>query len=140
MNLTKTNLLGTVTGLVLGLMLAFSVALAQTEPVAVATDIPQELILLAQDLGCQTSAQCAEKFDADIEQGIVLAQKYKIYTPEQEKVASTFKTEVLERLRTVSQDNFEEEILALANKILSEKPALARTMGVTRQTMLLKQS
>ena len=135
MNLTKTNLLGTVTGLVLGLMLAFSVALAQTEPVAVATDIPQELILLAQDLGCQTSAQCAEKFDADIEQGIVLAQKYKIYTPEQEKVASTFKTEVLERLRTVSQDNFEEEILALANKILSEKPALARTMGVTRQTV-----
>ena len=111
-------------GIAIGLVLATTVA---------AADIPPELLLLAQDLGCQTSDECAEKFDANIETGIALAQKYNIYTSEQEKVAITFQTEVLERLRTVSQDNFEEEILALANKILSEKPALARTMGVTRQ-------
>ena len=137
MNLTKRiNLSGMALGLglVLASMLMFSIALAQTETTATA-DIPPELVSLAQDLGCQTSAECAEKFDANIEQGIALAQKYDIYTPEQEKVASTFKTEVLERLKTVSQDNFEEEILALANKILSEKPALAKTMGVTRQTV-----
>src|SRR3989344_5673315 len=123
-------------GIALALMLVFGVALAQTETTAqttIATDIPQELVSLAQDLGCQTSAECALKFDANIEQGIILAQKYDIYTPEQEKLAASFKTEVLERLRTVSQDNFEEEILALANKILKEKPALAKTMGVTRQ-------
>jgi len=126
---------GMVMGLVLVFLLMFSVALAQTEIATAPSDIPSELILLAKDLGCQTSTECAEKFDANLEQGITLAQKYDIYTPEQEKVASTFKTEVLERLRTVSQDNFEEEILALANKILSEKPSLARTMGLTRQTV-----
>ena len=123
-------------GIVLALMLVFGVALAPTETTAqttIATDIPQELVSLAQDLDCQTVAQCAEKFDANFEQGITLAQKYDIYTPEEKKLAATFQTEVLERLRTVSQDNFEEEILALANKILKEKPALAKTMGVTRQ-------
>jgi hypothetical protein len=125
-------------GIALALMLVFGVALAQTETTAqttIATDIPQELVSLAQDLGCQTSVQCALKFDANIEQGIILAQKYDIYTPEQEKLAISFRTEVLERLRAVSQDNFEQEILVLANKILSEKPALAKTMGITRQTV-----
>ncbi len=122
-------------GLVLGLMLMFSIASAQTETTIVSADVPKELVSLAQDLGCQTKIECAEKFDANLEQGIILAQKYDLYTPEQEKVAATFKTEVLERLRGVSQDNFEEEILALANKILSEKPALARTMSLTRQTV-----
>lgn len=125
-------------GIALALILVFGVALAQTETTAqttIATDIPQELVSLAQDLGCQTSAQCALKFDANIEQGIILAQKYDIYTPEQEKLATSFRTEVLERLRAVSQDNFEQEILVLANKILSEKPALAKTMGVTQQTV-----
>ncbi|MEK7607586.1 MAG: hypothetical protein AAB484_01495 [Patescibacteria group bacterium] len=137
MNLTKRI---TFSGLVMGLGLALmsSVVLAQTETITettATTDIPQELTSLARDLGCQTTAQCAEKFDANIEQGITLAQKYDIYTPEQEKIAVAFKTEVLERLRTVSGDNFDQEILALANKILSEKPALASTMGVTRQTV-----
>ncbi len=116
-------------------MLVFGAVLAQTETTAVSVDIPPELVPLAQDLGCQTSTECAEKFDANIEQGIALAQKYDIYTPEQKKLASTFKTEVLERLSAVSQDNFEEEILALADKILKEKPALAKTMGVTRQAV-----
>src|SRR3989344_4134764 len=134
MKLTKKmSLSGIRLGLILPLMLMFSVALAQTETVAVSSDIPKELVSLAQDLGCKTSAECALKFDANLEQGITLAQKYDIYTPEQEKIATTFKTEVLERLKTVSQDNFEEEILALANKILKEKPSLAKTMGVTKQ-------
>ena len=134
MKLTKKISLSKITiGLILPLMLMFSVALAQTETSTISADIPEELVPLAKDLGCQTSAQCAEKFDANIETGIALAQKYDIYTPEQEKVAATFKTEVLERLRGVNQDNFEEEILALANKILKEKPALARTMSLTRQ-------
>jgi len=132
MTSTKISLSWMAVGLVLTLLLFMSsVALAQTETTA--TDIPQELVSLAQDLGCQTSSECAEKFDANIEQGIALAQKYDIYTPEQEKLANTFKTEVLARLSTASGDNFEEEILALANKILKEKPALAKTMGVTRQ-------
>ena len=113
-------------GMVIGVVLATTVT---------AADIPEKLVPLAQELGCQTSNECALKFDANIEQGIALAQKYNIYTPEQEKVASTFKTEVLEKLNAVSQDNFEEEILILANKILKEKPALAKTMGVTRQTV-----
>src|SRR3990167_9888458 len=133
MNLTKKiSLSGMAMVLAVSLVLISSIAFAQTESVA-STDIPPELVRLAQDLGCASSALCAEKFDANIEQGIALAQKYDIYTPEQEKVASTFKTEVLERLRTVSQDNFEEEILTLANKILKEKPALAKTMSLTQQ-------
>src|SRR3989344_7183834 len=123
MNLIKR--IGSV-GMVIGVVLATTVT---------AADIPEKLVPLAQELGCQTSNECALKFDANIEQGIALAQKYNIYTPEQEKVASTFKTEVLEKLNAVSQDNFEEEILILANKILKEKPALAKTMGVTRQTV-----
>lgn len=131
----KISLSGMTMGLVLMSMLVWNVALAQTEAAAVSADIPPELVSLAQDLDCQTSIECAEKFDANIEQGITLAQKYDIYTPEQEKLATTFKTEVLERLRTVSQDNFEQEILVLANKILNEKPALARTMSLTRQTI-----
>ena len=136
MKLTKKiSLSGMMVGLILPLMFMFSTALAQAETTTASSDIPKELALLAQDLGCQTSAECAKKFDANLEQGITLAQKYDIYTPEQEKIATTFKTEVLERLRTVSQDNFEEEILALANKILKEKPALAKTMSLTRQTV-----
>src|SRR3989338_5741631 len=135
MNLTKKiSLSGMAMGLELSLVLMSGIASAQTESVA-STDIPPELVRLAQDLGCETSALCAEKFDANIEQGIALAQKYDSYTREQEKLAATFKTEVLERLRTANQDNFEEEILALADKILREKPALARTMGVTRQAV-----
>src|SRR3989344_6045172 len=135
MNLTKKiSLSGMAMGLVLSLILLSGIASAQTESVA-STDITPELVQLAQDLGCETSVECAEKFNANIEQGIALAQKYDIYTPEQEKLAATFKTEVLERLRTANQDNFEEEILALADKILREKPALARTMGVTRQAV-----
>ena len=135
MSLTKKiNLLGVV-GLGLVALFISGIALAQTETTTVSTDIPKELVFLAQDLGCQTKEQCALKFDANLEQGITLAQKYDIYTPEQEKIATTFKTEVLERLKTVSQDNFEEEILALANKILKEKPALAKTMSLTRQTV-----
>ena len=136
MKLTKKiSLSGMMVGLILPLMFMFSTALAQAETTTASSDIPKELALLAQDLGCQTSAECAKKFDANLEQGITLAQKYDIYTPEQEKIATTFKTEVLERLRTVSQDNFEQEILVLANKILKEKPALAKTMSLTRQTV-----
>ncbi|MEK7128595.1 MAG: hypothetical protein AAB933_03480, partial [Patescibacteria group bacterium] len=136
----KISLYGVVMGLVLmSVLMMWSVALAQTETTALSTtvsaDIPKELVSLAEDLGCQTKVECAAKFNADIEQGIVLAQKYDIYTPEQEKVATSFKTEVLERLRGVSQDDFEGEILALANKILKEKPALAKTMSLTRQTV-----
>ena len=136
MSLTKKmNLSVVVIGLLLASLFVSSIALAQTETTTASSDIPKELVSLAQDLGCKTSAECALKFDANLEQGITLAQKYDIYTPEQEKIATTFKTEVLERLKTVSQDNFEEEILALANKILSEKPALAKTMSLTRQTI-----
>ena len=125
MNLIKRSLLGMSVGLTLAF--SFGVAYAQT------ADIPAELVSLAKDLGCQSKAECAEKFNTNIEQGITLAQKYDIYTPEQEKVAGAFKAEVLERLRGVSQNNFEQEILALANKILKDKPALAKTMGVTQQ-------
>ena len=135
MTLTKRiGLSGMLVGLTLTLLFTFSVALAQTETTTTtSTDIPKELVSLAQDLGCQTSSECAKKFNANLEQGITLAQKYDIYTPEQEKLAGTFKTEVLERLSTVSGDNFDQEILTLANRILKEKPALAKTMGVTRQ-------
>ncbi len=138
MTLTKRiSLYGVIVGLVS--VLTFNVALAQTGTATQNTiapaDIPKELVSLAQDLGCQTKVQCAEKFNADIEQGIALAQKYDIYTPEQKKVAATFKAEVLERLRGVSQENFEQEILVLANKILKEKPALAKTMSLTKQTV-----
>src|SRR3989344_5153074 len=125
MNLIKRSLLGMSVGLTLAF--SFGVAYAQT------ADIPAELVSLAKDLGCQSKAECAEKFNTNIEQGITLAQKYDIYTPEQEKVAGAFKEEGLERLRGVSQNNFEQEILALANKILKDKPALAKTMGVTQQ-------
>ena len=111
-------------GVMASLLFAFSV---------MAAEIPPELVSLAKDLGCQTKVECAQKFNANLGQGIALAQKYNIYTPEQQKVAVSFKTEVLEKLSGVSQDNFEEEILVLANKILKEKPALAKTMGVTKQ-------
>src|SRR3989338_8453254 len=123
MNLIKRSLLGMSVGLTLAF--SFGVAYAQT------ADIPAELVSLAKDLGCQSKAECAEKFNTNIEQGITLAQKYDIYTPEQEKVDGAFKAEVLERLRGVSQNNFEQEILALANKILKDKPALAKTITNT---------
>ena len=123
MNLIKKEYLF---GLAMGLMFPL---------LAFAAEIPSELVQLAKELDCQTTTECAEKFDANIEQGIALAQKYDIYNAEEKKVAETYKTEVLERLRGVSQDNFEKEILVLANKILKEKPALARTIGVTRQAV-----
>ncbi len=140
MNLIKrVSLSGIAMGLVLSSLLLFGVVLAQNDTTSKTTtapsDISPKLIPLAQELNCKTKTECAQKFDANFEQGITLAQKYDIYTKAQSNAAETFKTEVLEQLRNVSQDNFEQKILELANKILKDKPTLAGTLGVTLQTV-----
>ena len=83
---------------------SFQFALAESE-------IPENLIPLAEELGCQTKEECAKAFDANFENGIELAEKYKVYSKEQSDIAQSYKQEVISKLSGITEENFEEEIV-----------------------------
>ncbi|MBI2514668.1 hypothetical protein HYV91_00545 [Candidatus Wolfebacteria bacterium] len=102
-----------------------------------ASDIPPELTMMAQELGCVSRAQCAAAFDQNFEKGLEIAEKYKVYDkdPVKKELAQSFKKEVISRLEQAGDENFEEEVIKLASELLKNKPGLARQFGVTSQAV-----
>lgn len=95
------------------------------------SDIPEKLLPLAQELGCNTQASCEATFNANFTKGLELAEKHGVYTAAQKQVAQSFKSEVLGKLQNITEENFEEELVKIAEAVLS-KPTLARRLNVTR--------
>ncbi|MBI5732270.1 MAG: hypothetical protein HY982_02840, partial [Candidatus Magasanikbacteria bacterium] len=118
--------------LCLGLIWIQSVS-AQTA----ASDIPPELTMMAQELGCASQTQCAAAFDKNFQKGLELAEKYKVYDadPAKKQLAQSFKKEVIARLESAGAENFEEEVIKLASELLKNKPTLARQLSVDRQSV-----
>ncbi|MBI3459217.1 hypothetical protein HY061_03085 [Candidatus Azambacteria bacterium] len=98
-----------------------------------ATEIPPELVLLAQDLNCNSKEACEIAFGADLGQGIKLAEKHNLYDKETKKLAQTFKTEVLSKLTSIASENFDEEFVKIAKTMISKKPALSRLLNLDKQ-------
>ena len=111
-------------------LLAGSAVFAQAMPLG---DIPPELIPLAQDLGCDSKEACEAAFAADLSRGIELAEKHDIYDPATQKIANTFRTEVLANLTTA--ENFEEEFVKIAEAMIRQKPTLARLLNLEQQNI-----
>lgn len=111
---------------VLSLLLVSSVSAQETQ-----SDIPEKLLPLAQELGCSTQADCEAAFNANFTKGLELAEKHDVYTAAQKQVAQSFKSEVLGKLQNVTAENFEEELIKLAESVLL-KPTVARRLNVTK--------
>src|SRR3989339_570889 len=106
---------------------SFQLALAESE-------IPQNLVPLANELGCQTKEECAKAFDSNFEKGIELAEKYQVYSKEQSDIAKSYKQEVISKLSGLSEDNFEEEIVKIAKELL-KKPKLAKSFQLDKDSV-----
>src|SRR3990167_3743438 len=106
---------------------SFQFALAESE-------IPENLIPLAEELGCQTKEECAKAFDANFENGIELAEKYKVYSKEQSDIAQSYKQEVISKLSGITEENFEEEIVKIAKELL-KNPKLAKSFQLDKDTV-----
>ena len=106
---------------------SFQLALAESE-------IPQNLVPLANELGCQTKEECAKAFDSNFEKGIELAEKYQVYSKEQSDIAQSYKQEVISKLSNITEENFEEEIVKIAKELL-KKPNLAKTFQLDKDTV-----
>lgn len=103
-----------------------------------ASDIPQELVPLAQELGCKSKTECAATFESNFEKGLELAEKYKVYDidPTKKQLVQTYKQEVLIKLQNIKEEDFEKQIIEIANSILKNKPTLARQLSIDRNTIL----
>ncbi len=112
-----------------GLLFA-TAAFAQT---ASSNDISPELTSLAQDLGCNSKEACEAAFEADFSRGIELAVKHDVYDQETQKLAQTFKQEVLANLANVKSENFEEKFVEIAQAMISQKPNLARLLNLNKE-------
>ena len=106
---------------------SFQLALAESE-------IPQNLVPLANELGCQTKEECAKAFDSNFEKGIELAEKYQVYSKEQSDIAKSYKQEVISKLSNITEENFEEEIVKIAKELL-KKPNLAKTFQLDKDSV-----
>src|SRR3989339_1126231 len=106
---------------------SFQFALAESE-------IPENLIPLAEELGCQTKEECAKAFDANFENGIELAEKYKVYSKEQSDIAQSYKQEVISKLSNITEENFEEEIVKIAKELL-KNPKLAKSFQLDKDSV-----
>jgi len=85
------------------------------------SDIPSELAFMAKQMGCASKADCEKVFNDHPEKWIPVAQENNLYVknPENQKLAETFKTQVLSQLTSAA--NFEEEIVKIAEKIIKDK-------------------
>lgn len=125
-NLYKKILIPAISGVA---MLSFFVqAGAQTE----SADIPENLAPLARELGCSNQEECAKVFDSNFEKSIELAEKHGVYNADQQKMAKSFKQEVINKLNDIGDDNFEEEIVKIAQEIL-KKPSVAKVLKVDKE-------
>src|SRR3989344_4393442 len=106
---------------------SFQLALAESE-------IPENLISFAEELGCQTKEECAKAFDSNFEKGIELAEKHNVYSKEQSDIAQSYKQEVISKLSGLSEENFEEEIVKIAKELL-KNPKLAKSFQLDKDTV-----
>src|SRR3989344_3330729 len=106
---------------------SFQLALAES-------DIPENLVPLAEELGCQTKEECARAFDSNFEKGIELAEKHNVYNKEQSEIAQSYKQEVISKLSNITEENFEEEIVKIAKELL-KKPKLAKSFQLDKDTV-----
>jgi len=106
---------------------SFQLALAESE-------IPENLVPLAEELGCQTKEECAKSFDSNFEKGIELAEKYQVYSKEQSDIAKSYKQEVISKLSGITEDNFEEEIVKIAKELL-KNPKLAKSFQLDKDSV-----
>src|SRR3989338_3921225 len=106
---------------------SFQVALGERE-------IKENLVPLANELGCQTKEECAKSFDSNFEKGIELAEKYQVYSKEQSDIAKSYKQEVISKLSGITEDNFEEEIVKIAKELL-KNPKLAKSFQLDKNSV-----
>src|SRR3989344_4793102 len=106
---------------------SFQLALAESE-------IPENLVPLANELGCQTKEECAKVFDANFESSVMLAEKYQVYSKEQSEIAKSYKQEVISKLSGLSEENFEEEIVKIAKELL-KNPKLAKSFQLDKDSV-----
>ena len=111
----------------LAAVFSFQLALAESE-------IPENLVPLANELGCQTKEECAKAFDSNFEKGIELAEKYQVYSKEQSDIAKSYKQEVISKLSGITEDNFEEEIVKIAKELL-KNPKLAKSFQLDKDSV-----
>src|SRR3989344_2766527 len=119
---------------VIAIAAGFFVTAAVFAQTTTPSDIPSALVPLAQELGCTSRQACETVFNSDFKHGLELAEKYNVFgtDPELLRLAETFKTEVLTKLTSAAGENFEEEIIKIAQDIVRNKPALARQLDVNR--------
>src|SRR3989344_4412359 len=98
------------------------------------SEIPGNLVPLADELGCQTKEECAKAFDSNFEKGIELAEKYQVYSKEQSDIAKSYKQEVISKLSNITQENFEEEIVKIAKELL-KNPKLAKSFQLDKDSV-----
>src|SRR3989344_3167168 len=98
------------------------------------SEIPGNLVPLADELGCQTKEECAKAFDSNFEKGIELAEKYQVYSKEQSEIAKSYKQEVISKLGGLSEENFEEEIVKIAKEML-KNPKLAISFQLDKDSV-----
>jgi len=98
------------------------------------SEIPGNLVPLAEELGCQTKEECAKAFDSNFEKGIELAEKYQVYSKEQSDIAQSYKQEVISKLNNITEENFEEEIVKIAKELL-KNPKLAKSFQLDKDSV-----
>ncbi len=115
-------------------VIALFLALASTGLVfAQENDIPVKLRKLADELGCSTKVECRKIFDANFERGIQLAEQYRVYNSEQQKLAKTFKESVLQKLSSVPAEELERAIVDVARGILEKNSTLAKQLRINEE-------
>ena len=60
-----------------------------------------------------------------------MAEKYQVYSKEQSDMAQSYKQEVISKLSSLSEENFEEEIVKIAKELL-KKPKLAKSFQLDK--------
>lgn len=96
-------------------------------------DVPLKLQKLAAELGCKTKLECRKIFDANFERGVQLAEQYRVYNPEQQKLAKTFKESVLQKLSSVPAEDIERTIVDVARGILEKNSDLAKRLKLNEE-------
>ncbi len=105
-----------------------------------ANDIPENLRKVAEELNCKTRAECRAAFNANFDRGVNLASQYDVYNDQQKELAKNFQKEVLQNLQNVAPEQLEQTIIDIAQKILKDKPGLAKNFGVQRDDVRAAQT
>src|SRR3989344_524639 len=98
-------------------------------------DIPPQLQALADRIGCDSQVTCKEAFNTNFTQAIEIADELGVYNadPQKKELAQSFKDEVLTQLQDVSQEEFEQKIVAIARDIVNRNKDLADKFSINER-------